>query len=160
VCHLDRVCVPQLVRRKPPADARRGGRVMQLSRPDSGHSDPLIRSSLAASIVGNYVTALLTDTTDRALWSYDQPRPSVRISGSFFETRLSEPLPPGRPPGRCRSDRIERNEWLPSLVRSGERGSRDEAPLLPPATCRGSAQEGVCVVCEAGSAPQASDQRR
>jgi len=30
VCHLDRVCVPQLVRRERPPDARRGGRVMQL----------------------------------------------------------------------------------------------------------------------------------
>jgi hypothetical protein len=52
--------------------------------PDSGHPDPLIRSSLAASVVGNYVTALLTHTTDRALWSYDQSRPGVRVTGSFF----------------------------------------------------------------------------
>lgn len=52
--------------------------------PVSGHPDPLIRSRLASSIVANYVRALLTHTGDRALWDHNQPRPRVRVTGSFF----------------------------------------------------------------------------
>jgi len=54
----------------------------RLVGPDSRHPDQLIRSFVAASVVANYVTAVLSHTTDRALWEYDQPR--VRITGSFF----------------------------------------------------------------------------
>lgn len=50
---------------------------------DSDHLDPLIRSSIAASVVANYVRAALTHTTDRALWEYEL-KPAVRITGSFF----------------------------------------------------------------------------
>jgi hypothetical protein len=49
----------------------------------SRHPDPLIRSSVAGSVVGTYVTAVLTHTADRALWEHMQPR--VTITGSFFE---------------------------------------------------------------------------
>ena len=51
---------------------------------DCGHHDPLIRSSVASSVVANYVTAVLTHTTDRALWDCKEPRPGVRVTGSFF----------------------------------------------------------------------------
>ena len=48
----------------------------------SRHPDPLIRSSVAGSVVANCVTAVLSHTTDRALWEHKQPR--VTITGSFF----------------------------------------------------------------------------
>jgi hypothetical protein len=48
----------------------------------SRHPDPLIRSPVAGSVVANYVAAVLTRTTDRALWEHKQPR--VAITGSFF----------------------------------------------------------------------------
>jgi hypothetical protein len=40
VCHLDRVCVPQLVRREPPPDARRRGRMTQLLARGRGFPAP------------------------------------------------------------------------------------------------------------------------
>ena len=56
----------------------------RLVGPDSAHLDPLIRSSVAAAVVANYVTAVIIRTTDRALWEYDKPKPKVRVTGSFF----------------------------------------------------------------------------
>jgi hypothetical protein len=55
----------------------------RLVGPESGHHDPLVRSSIAVSVVANYVTAVLTDTTDRSLWEHGQPR--VTITGTLFE---------------------------------------------------------------------------
>lgn len=51
---------------------------------DCGHPDPLIRSSVAASVVAKYVTAVLTHTTGRALWDHDQLGPRLHFTGSFF----------------------------------------------------------------------------
>jgi hypothetical protein len=52
--------------------------------PSSPHPDPLIRSRLARSVVANYVIAVLTDTTDRALWDRSRPGRRASLTGSFI----------------------------------------------------------------------------
>lgn len=70
-----------------PAGVRSSGTVdtRWLVGPESHHPDPLVRSPVARTVVANYDTAVLTHTTDRALWDYDKPRPRTRMHGTFFE---------------------------------------------------------------------------
>jgi hypothetical protein len=70
-----------------PAGVRSGvtADALRLVGPDSRHPDSLIRSPVAATVVANYVTAVLTHTTDRALWDYEKPRLRTRSDGTFFE---------------------------------------------------------------------------
>jgi hypothetical protein len=49
--------------------------------PDSRHPDPLIRSSLAATVAARYVAAVLGHTTGRAAWEPQRTR--LRITGSI-----------------------------------------------------------------------------
>jgi hypothetical protein len=49
--------------------------------PGSRHPDPLIRSNLAATVAARYVAALLSHTTDRAVWQPGRTR--LRITGSI-----------------------------------------------------------------------------
>lgn len=56
----------------------------RLVGPSSRHPDPLVRSPVAANVVANYATAVLTDTADHALWDRGRPMPRATITGSWL----------------------------------------------------------------------------
>lgn len=59
----------------------------RLVGPSSTHPDPLVRSSVAASVVSNYVAALTTRTTHLALWDPNAPLRSGSLTGRWIETQ-------------------------------------------------------------------------
>jgi hypothetical protein len=58
--------------------------------PKSQHPDPLIRSPVALRFALTYPTAVLTDSTDRALWDSKRGPRRVTRHGSFFDTGPKE----------------------------------------------------------------------
>jgi hypothetical protein len=52
----------------------------RLVGPDSRHPDPLIRSWLAASVLANYLIAVVNHSADRALFEWAQPTTRVTFS--------------------------------------------------------------------------------
>lgn len=56
----------------------------QLVGPCSHHPDPLVRSPIAASVVSNYVVALITHTTHLALWDPGAPMRRGSLTGTLY----------------------------------------------------------------------------
>lgn len=57
----------------------------RLVGPGSNHPDPLVKSHVAASIVSNYVVAVITGTTHLALWDESAPMRAGSLTGTLAE---------------------------------------------------------------------------
>lgn len=57
----------------------------RLVGPCSNHPDPLVKSPVAASVVSNYVVAVITGTTHLALWDPTAPMRAGSLTGTLAE---------------------------------------------------------------------------